>query len=199
MRSGPFIAMLAFLLLTGCDDSKTPLSDAEKSKPDPRLAGVWRVSEDKDDVTYYHIGAAGNKLPGGVLRVFGISHRKGVVAPAETQVLMFTTTIGTGTYSNVTDGSDRQIKLLQEKGWDAVAGYFLFKYQVDGGLLSLRSMDPTTKRKAIEDGKIKGTINADRTARSKRVNSPTPPRTLCDLSPARATVCSRKTGRDWKG
>ena len=112
-------SLLGVLLLLGCDDSKNPLSDVEKSKTDPRLSGVWRLQEANGDVTYYHIGAAGNKLPNGVMRVFGISHTKSGVALVESQVLMYSTTIGTDTYLNVTDGSDRQIKLLQEKGWGA--------------------------------------------------------------------------------
>lgn len=53
---------VAFLLFAGCDDSKNPLSDPQKSKPDTRLTGVWRLRGDGGEVTYYHIGTMGDKV-----------------------------------------------------------------------------------------------------------------------------------------
>ena len=55
--------LVACLLMAGCDDSKTPLSDPQTSKADMRLAGVWRLRNGDGNVTYYHVGLAGGNLP----------------------------------------------------------------------------------------------------------------------------------------
>ena len=67
-----------------------------------------------------------------------------------TQALAFPTTIGGKTYLNVT------AQLIEEgKGWKSKE-YFLFRYQMDGERLLLWRMDTDAKKTAIENGKIKG-------------------------------------------
>jgi hypothetical protein len=152
-------AVAACLLSAGCDDSKNPLSDPQKSKPDARLTGVWRLRDKEGDVTYYHIGSVGDKLPPSVMRVLGVRHEKnGNVRPGG-DLLIFPTTLGTDTYLNVIGVDDQQIGLLEKKGWNPqIAGFFLLKYQVEGDTLLIRLMDGDAKKKAIEGGKVKGVV-----------------------------------------
>jgi len=148
---------LALLLLTGCDDSKTPLSNPQDSKPDEKLAGVWRFRGENGEVGYYHIGQAGEKLPQGVMRVVGVMHREGKIEPPS-ELLMFPTTLDGKTYLNITSGKEGQVKLIEEKGWKAVDAYFIFKYKVEGNELLVWVIDGDAKKRAIESGKIKGVI-----------------------------------------
>ena len=145
----------AVLLLTGCDDSKNPLSDPQTSKRDERLVGVWRVSVSQGADVYYHIGHAGKKFPKGVLRVVEVTHSEGDVDTAE--FLVFPTVLGGKTYLNVV-GDVEQVKHLDEKGWktDVVEAYTLVKYQLNGDKLEVWLIDEAAKEKAITSGKIKG-------------------------------------------
>jgi hypothetical protein len=161
MKIRLFLSMaVVCLFLSGCDDSKNPLSDPQKSKPDSRLAGVWRVRDTEGDVTYYHIGAVGDKLPRSLMRAIGVTHKKnGRIEPAG-EFLIFPTPLGRNTYLNLAGGDQQHIKLLEEKGWnpEAAGGFFLLKYAVEGDALTVWPMDADAKRRAIEIGKIKGLI-----------------------------------------
>ena len=64
------------LLLSSCIDTKTPLSDPEKAKADPQLAGVWRGPPTMASVEYYHVGLAGGNLPPGIMRIVSVTHNK---------------------------------------------------------------------------------------------------------------------------
>ena len=153
------VLALACLFLAGCGGpSKNPLSDPKTSKPDPRLAGVWRTTDKGGEITYYHAGPLGDKLPPSVMRVVGVKHLQngGVQAPCE--LLIFPTVLGHKTYLNVTGGEEKEIKLLADKGWGSVDEYLLMKYQVDGDTLLLWGMDENAVKRAIEGGKVKGTI-----------------------------------------
>jgi hypothetical protein len=149
MKPQQFIVLAILLLLAGCEDSSTPLSDPTTSTPDERLVGVWRLRDKEGDVTYFHVGHTDEAFPSGVLRVVQITHRKQIVQKP-IPVLAFPTTIGGKTYLNVAPN------LIHEgKGWKSKA-YFLFRYQIDGDNLLLSKMDPDAKDRAIENGKIKG-------------------------------------------
>ena len=164
MRSRMVMGLVTCLLLVGCDDSKTPLSDPAASKPDERLVGVWRFQGEHGQVTYYHIGHVGEKLPEGVMGVVGVTHReKKMERPFE--LLLFPTTLDGKTYLNVTGGKEEQIKLIEEKGWKAVDSYFIFKYKVEGDKLLVWVMDGDAKKGAIESGKIKGVIEKNKPAK----------------------------------
>ena len=152
-------AVAVCLFFTGCVDSKNPLSDPQKSTADARLTGVWRLKDSNGDVTYYHIGGAGEKLPQGMMRVVTVTHRKqsGNI-DRDGDLLIFPTTLGANTYLNIID-NPKQIELLEEKGWDAKIASFVFaKYQVEGDTLKVRLTDEDAKTKAIRDGKIKGEV-----------------------------------------
>ena len=97
----PLLLVAAFsLLLTSCFDTKNPLSDPQKSKPDDRLSGVWRFRGDGGEMNYYHIGHGGEKLPASVMRVVFVQHRPdGKMQSGE--LLIFPTSIGDKTYLNV--------------------------------------------------------------------------------------------------
>jgi hypothetical protein len=112
------VLCLAFsLLLVGCDDSTSPLSDPQKSKLDSQLLGVWRGGEKDGGMAYYHVGRAGEKFPDGVLRVVEVSHSDGKVEPPE-EYLAFPNVLGNTTYLNLAS-DPQQVKLMDEKGWKA--------------------------------------------------------------------------------
>jgi hypothetical protein len=152
------------LLLTSCFDSKTPLSDPEKSKGDERLAGVWRGEGEKGEVSYYHVGRVGDEFPESVMRVVGITHTKDGKIGAGDEFLIFPTTIGDKSYLNVTDGQDKHIKLVEEKGWtsETVSGYWILRYRVVDDVLTIQGIDDAAQKRAIESGKIKGEIKKGR-------------------------------------
>ena len=195
------------MLLTGCDDSTSPLSDPKTSTADKRLVGVWRESSTgpqaagKDArVAYYHIGPTGEQLPGSVMRVVQVRHEHGTVEPPA-QLLIFPTVLGGKTYLNLLDGTPQQVKRLLEKGWkpETVQSCFLLKYQVEGDKLLVWRMDANAKERAIKVGKIKGLIEEKKNTWIKTAGSPTPPRTSPALLPRRATACSSRSPCGWKG
>ena len=200
MKTRLFLSLaVVCLLFSGCDDSKNPLSDPQKSKPDVRLAGVWRVRDTEGDVTYYHIGTVGEKLPPSLMRVIGVTHKKNGRLESAGEFLIFPTTLGDTTYLNLAGGDQRHIKLLEEKGWspEAVGGFFLLKYTVEGDALTVWPMDADAKRQAIEAGKVKGVIEKHNTLTPS--DSRTRPRTSLVSLPAQATACSRRTRRKCSG
>lgn len=151
------------VLFTSCFDSKVPLSDPGKSKPDERLAGNWQVRNDDGSVNDYRFAPAGGKLPASVMRVTGSSRKPDGTTEKVEPLLLFPTTIGEKLYLNVCDGKEPQVKLLEEKGWTAgtVGDYSIFRYRVTAETLTVQWMDGDAKRRAVEAGKIKGQIEKD--------------------------------------
>lgn len=151
------------LLFTSCFDSKVPLSDPAKSKPDERLAGGWRQRGESGEVNDYRFAPAGGKLPASVMRLTGSSRKPDGTTEQIDPMLLFPTTIGEKTYLNVCDGKEPQVKLLEEKGWtdETVAAFLILRYQVTGDTLTVRWMDGDAKKGAVEAGKIKGKIEKD--------------------------------------
>jgi hypothetical protein len=160
MNARTVLGLALCLMLTGCPDSKNPLSDLTTSKPDERLFGVWQHRWDNSgNVTYYHVGSVGKELPSGVIRVVGLAHSSNGHVRSPGEYLGFSTTLGGKTYLNLIL-SEQEAKLSEEKGLkaDAIVGYSLFKYQIDGDKMKVWMMDAYAKRQAIETGKIKGVI-----------------------------------------
>jgi hypothetical protein len=146
------------LLLIGCDDSKSPLSDSQTAKPDEGLVGIWR---DSTGEVYYHVGHAGKGFPKGVMRIVEVEHdQEGVKPPNE--YLAYSTVLGGKTYLNVVIDAE-QVKRLDEKGWksNAVECYTFVKYRLDGDKLVAWAIDEMAKEQAIKSGKIKGIIPKD--------------------------------------
>ena len=163
----PITMAVAAVLLTSCDDSKNSLSDPQKSKADRRLAGVWRHQDQHGNVTYYHIGAVGDKLPESVMGVVTVTHCQDGTIQRPGELLIFPTSIGDNGYLNVTGGKEEHFKKIAEKGWGSVGGYFLLKYQVEGDTLLAWPMDRNAKEQAIRTGKIAGVI--DKEALGKKI------------------------------
>ena len=151
------------LLFTSCADSTVPLSDPGKSKPDERLAGVWRQRGESGEVNNYRFAPAGGKLPAAVMRVAGSSRKPDGTTEQFEATLLFPTTLGEKTYLNVIEGKEEQIKLLEDNGWtpETVTSYLILRYQVTGDVLTMQGIDGDAKKRAIEAGKIKGTIEKD--------------------------------------
>jgi hypothetical protein len=162
MKSRILLLLAVCLLAAGCDDSKNPLSDPQKSKPDTRLAGVWRERDKNGDVIYYHVGTIGGKLPRSVMGVVQVKHLSGGDIQPPGWLLIFPAAVGDKTYLNMTDGDQEQI---EKKGWKSVKSYFLLKYKVEGDKLVVWRMDAEAKKQAIKAGKIKGLIEEEDGAR----------------------------------
>ena len=153
------IGVAVCLLVSGCDDSKNPLSDPKTSQADERLVGVWRGPNGDDD-EYYFVGHAGEKFPDNVLRLVVINRGDRKVKTPE-EYLVFPAAIGDKTYLNVIhDGNNNLVKRLDEKGWKAVDVdcYTFLKYKIDGDKLVMWIIDEGAKDRAIKDGKVKGVV-----------------------------------------
>lgn len=68
--------------------------------------------------------------------------------------------IGGKSYLNIAGVTQEQLESIRESGWQAnmLDSYILAKYQVEDDRLLLWAMDKEAKKKAIQDGKIKGEI-----------------------------------------
>jgi hypothetical protein len=158
MNTRTVLFLVACLAVSGCDDSKNPLSDPKTSKADERLIGVW-LDRTSDGDVYYHVGHRGG-FPRSVLWVVEIRHHKGRIESPE-EYLIFPTVIGNKTYLNmILDGDTGQVKRLKEKGWkaEAVDNYTFFRYEFDGDKLTVWVIDERAKAQAIQSGKVNGVI-----------------------------------------
>jgi len=156
------LALGGLLILASCD-STNPLSNPGDAKPDPGLAGVWRMKEG-EEVHYYHIGRFGGKAPDAVMLVAAVTHSSNGTLERAANTVLFPTKLGSARYLNVAgDLTDAQYDKLHETGWspDLFKSYLLFKYQLDGDTLLLWTMDDDAKAKAIKAGKIKGETPKD--------------------------------------
>ena len=154
-----FVSLVVLGAIAGCDDSQNPLSDPQKAKADAKLLGTWRYQDHDGNVSYYHIGHAGENLPEGVLRVVAATHHAdGKLTSGEH--MLFASTVGGSTYLNITDGKAGQVQALEENGWDAtqIDGYFLYKYELKADTLCVQGIDRDAKRRAIEGKRLKGTV-----------------------------------------
>jgi hypothetical protein len=156
MKALALFGLAVCFFALGCDDSKNPLSDPQKSKADEKLIGVWRHRTKDGEETFYHVGRAGDKFPKGMMRIVEIAHAKGEVGPP-TEYLAFPTVVGDKKYLNVV-WEEKLVRQLDENGWkaDGIPGYSFVKYQLVGNDLTVFLMDDPAKAKAIKDGKIKG-------------------------------------------
>ena len=136
-------------LLTSCGTlSENPLSSPENSKPDPRLLGTWRDTDDSSSDESYHFTAG--KGPWLNLTItFAKKNKK-----AEHYTL-FPTTIGNYTFLNVRlDGTDNHKRPIK--------GYVFFRYSVSRHhTLSIRGMSNEPFVEAIRKGKLKGVLYSD--------------------------------------
>ena len=150
----------ACLPLVSCIDSKGPLSSPEKAKADLELAGVWRAKRNDGSVQYYHVARTGDKLPAGILRAVSTVHAVNGTLWRPDEMLLFSSDIGNDRYLNIAAVNKTALDQLEKSGWDdkLVQGYFIGKYQVQGDALTIWSIDREAKRRAIQSGKIKGTV-----------------------------------------
>lgn len=148
------------LSLTSCIDSMSPLCSPELAKIDPAIVGIWQIKAENGDSQYYHIARADGKLPEGVLRIVLVSYNKNGSVSRPGEMLGFCTTIRENHYLNVALIDDKDVDQFDKPGWkpSLVKGYILVKYKIENDSLTLWNMDQEAKRRAIDDGKIKGTI-----------------------------------------
>jgi hypothetical protein len=162
-RFGVLFVGLCMLGMTSCIDSENPLSDPGKAKPATELSGVWRVKQD-DGTRYYHVGLAGEKFPGGLLRMKIIDHSKnGELGVDENTFFVFTTALGDRHFVNVTLLEPDQLAEVAKTGWkpEMFKGYWIYEYKLDGDKLRLLGMDWDQKKSLIESKKLAGIVKND--------------------------------------
>ena len=159
MRSFTFVLLGACLLIAGCDDSTVPLSDASKASLDKQLVGLWK-HDHQNGVTYYHVGLLGDNAPEGVMRVVVVSRQNDGELQQPSQLIAFRSDINGRSYLNLAGATQEKLTSIRENGWqaDMLDSYILVKYRVEDDGLLLWAMDKEAKKKAIQDGKIKGEI-----------------------------------------
>jgi len=150
----------AFLLLTSCIDSKNPLSSPQKAEVDDQLMGVWRTTSDAGDVEYCHIGRAGDELPPGITRAVSVTHTNDGTLEEPGDLLVFSTILSENRYLNVLAIDEKNRDQVEENGYKPklIEGYWFVKYRIKGDSLDVWTMNSDAKRKAIQSGKIKGTV-----------------------------------------
>jgi len=155
------IALAVIFPMSGCDDSKSPLSSPEQSEADGRLVGAWREVRDKGTV-FYHVGQLGGKSPEAVMRVILVSTSDAGELQSPAQTVAFPSSIGKARYLNVAAMDPKDIEPLRTEQWESgeIGSYFLMKYEVnrEGDEIRLWGMKDSAKRKAIEAGRIQGHI-----------------------------------------
>lgn len=159
------------VFLAGCVDSAKPLVDPQKTKPDKRLVGLWRHVGEDGQVSFYHIGQAGQEWPEGVFRVVGVSHQGGKLEPP-VEMLLFPAQVGSTSYLNIAEVKPDLVEKIKQQGWEAVQGYFIWRYQIDGERMSIWPMDNEAKRQAIESGNLKGEISTGKFRFAKFTDTP---------------------------
>lgn len=147
----------AILFLAGCGDSSTPLSDPSASNPDMRLIGLWWVGGEEDQGAYYNISPAHGNLPAAMMRVTITTHSKGNLQPPS-DAFLFPTSLDGKTYLNMTTRGGEQVRLMEEKSWQAIDSYSIFKYKLDGDTLLVWFMDGDAKKRVIAAGAINGVV-----------------------------------------
>lgn len=148
------------LMMASCIDSKNPVSDPKEAKVDQKLLGVWRNTGKNGNVYYYHVGQAGDKLPGGVLRAVFVTHIKNGQVLRPGVFRLFTSEIGNSKFLNIPILDQNDLVRFDQAGWDAklVKGYSIAKYELKDDSLTLWHMNRDAKAKAIQMKIIKGEI-----------------------------------------
>ena len=149
LRSFVFLS-LAFCLcgLSGCINSKHPLSDPEKATVDQELLGTWLWKPTSTRVDEWDVAKAGEGFPDGMLKL----QKTG--GGAEETFYLFSTKIGKDRYMNV---ANFEGPTMPER-WDAkrVLHYELVHYQIDDGVLTTRKMNKDFLEKAVASRKLDG-------------------------------------------
>lgn len=171
MKRLVWVLVAGSLFLAGCVDSTKPLVDPQKAKPDNQLLGLWRYVGQDGQVSFYHIGQAGDEWPEGVFRVVGVTHREGKLEPP-VEMAIFPAQVGGKSYLNIAEPKPGLLEKIKEKGWEAVEGYFIWRYQIEGDRLTVWAMDNEAKRQAVEAGKLKGEVSTGRVRFAKFTDAP---------------------------
>jgi len=166
-NNAAFVVLL--LSLPACVPCEHPLVEPEKSKLDERFVGVWKHVED-DNETYFFIGRPSfaqkhlglrnlaKDRPDGlmVMRRAAFHVGSSELEFSDQPTYFFSAKAGANTYMQlpVLDKNDKLTK------WDTakVKGYHLSKCELTDDRLIIYEMDIEGAAKAIEDGKLKGTV-----------------------------------------
>lgn len=166
--------------LSSCVESENPLSDPDRSVPDPEIYGTW-VRQNGGFTEILMIGRAGevtqykDDVPAGLMRSISIATgSEGFVAESENNTF-FVSTFRRDRYLNIIPypGGDVFDRSGNKKVWDKhrIRSYVLQKYQVTADKLTVWSGDQKIVARVIEGGTLKGTVTRDQDKRDKPVTS----------------------------
>ncbi len=152
------LTSLLFLLLTGCPESKFPLSDPDKNEIDQSLVGTWVSSEKQENghASNTRVISIEDGLPKGVLQL------KETGTQARTFYLIPTVVDDVRYYSMPRFDE----KWKPEMGWkpELIKGYIILKYKVKGDKLIeyLPGKEADGRlATAVKNGDIRGRIEGD--------------------------------------
>jgi len=166
-------ALLGVCLLatTACVESKSALSDPATSPQAPELYGTWKSTSASGDVTFAHIGAgaewpidpAQSAVEPGVMQFLLVSQTAADNPPKPGSIRLskpfgmrfFVTEVDGKTYATCAPDPDPTKAPAKPKG------YFFLKYQVDGDQLSVWDMNNEATARAVEAGRLGGTVERE--------------------------------------
>jgi hypothetical protein len=152
------LAFVVVALLPSCASVKYPLVEAEKAKPDYRLYGVWKPINHEvgyKDYAYLFIGGSGDAVqPSGIMKgiLIGNDNKNHL---SETTLHFFGTQLGQANYAHVIPHFAPGALT-----WDrSTSRYLFFKYAVEKDRLTIWKLDYDSTVKAIDSGKLQGTLH----------------------------------------
>ena len=160
------------LSLPACVPCEHPLVDPAKCKFDERFVGVWK-QVDRDKVNLFlhrQTAATSTDRPDGLMVIQAVTfHPDSELERGENPhvLLLGESCRAPNNYMQSPNlSNDADIKLTK---WDTakIKGYHLWRFEATHDRLTIYMMDKDGAAKAIEDGKLKGTIK-----KTKAITSP---------------------------
>ena len=153
------------LFVSGCNESKNPLSDPNADTTDQSLVGVWAC---KKDVYTVSMPSSDENLPKGVMKC-----QLQQIGKKAIYFLLIPTKIGDDRFLSVPKMNSTEAKIAWKL--DEINRYSLFKYKIAGNTIKLyiRNESATNQRifDAIKNGDLRGTT--DSSLKSGFITEPT--------------------------
>jgi hypothetical protein len=153
--------LLPLLSLASCVvESKNPLSDPDTSKPDRRLFGQWKGTNENKTTEYLFIGLPSVQIKGRPEGIM-VAHTIDVTADhkiSASAYALFVTTIGKDTYLNVFESKLAENAEQPEWSKTNIQSVLPVQCVVTDDQLSIWLMDLEATAKVVDSGKLKGEV-----------------------------------------
>lgn len=158
------LAVLTICLLS-CVESENPVSDMDKATPDTDIYGTWcKTSEDNSKellIIGRPLAADHKKVPAGIMHVIKIQINPKNEFGSPSEQVFFSSTIARDRYFN--EFKENPIEAIPSDGksaWNSatIRGFYIRKYRVSGGKLTIWGGSREAVAAAIESKKIKGDV-----------------------------------------